>query len=124
MHDDRVLCNTLLVNRSLLLAVLAEIRTMLEKYTVAKYERVVKKSHFDWDDHSEPGNELIDLLYITADNDAQHRGAKYTSKIAKARDHLRGLETNMTRTAKNLWAILVERKRLVWAALDKESFEN
>jgi hypothetical protein len=126
LHIDGVICSVLQVNRTLLLAVLAEIKALFEEYAAAngKYEKVVPKSDIDWDDHSEPDNDLMGLLCITASDDAQSKRVKPASRRAEAADRVRGLGKSITETAKNLRTIVVEPKRLVWAAVDKESFES
>jgi hypothetical protein len=61
---DGVICANLQVNRSLLLAVLAEIKTLLANYAAAngKHEEFLTQGDVDWDDHREPETELIYLL--------------------------------------------------------------
>lgn len=126
LNRDGVICSTLQVNRSLLLGILAEIKTLFEKYATAngKYEAVNVKNHIDWDNHSEPDNDLMNLLCITATDDAQSKKVTHTSRRAEVADRVRGLGKSVAQTAKNLRTIVVEPKRLVWAAVDKGSFEE
>ncbi|USP79752.1 hypothetical protein yc1106_07026 [Curvularia clavata] len=126
LNKDGVICSALQVNRSLLLAVLAEIKALFENFAIAngKYENIVEKSDIDWNDHSEPENTLMSLLCITANDHVQSKMAKPTSRRTEAAGRIRGLGKSMTETAQNLRTIVVEPKRLVWAALDKNSFET
>jgi hypothetical protein len=126
LNKDGIICSALHVNRSLLLAVLAEIKVLFEKYAAAngRYEKVVAKNDIDWDDHSEPNNDLMSLLCMTANEDAQSKRVTPASKRAEAAARVRGLGKSIAETAKNLRTIVVEPKRLVWAAVDKESFES
>lgn len=126
LHADRVICSSLKINRSLLLGILAEIKTLFEDFAEAngKYEKIIKDSRVDWDDRSEPGNDMMSLLCITTDKDTQCKMPASPSKRAEAMDRVRGLGTSITQTAKALRTIVIEPKRLVWAAVDKVSFEN
>jgi hypothetical protein len=126
LNIDGIICSALQVNRSLLLAVLAEIKALFENYAAAngKYEKVVAKSDIDWDDHSEPDNDLMSLLCITASDNAQSKRGIPARRRAEATDRVRGLGRSIAETVKNLRTIVVEPKRLVWATVDKESFES
>jgi hypothetical protein len=126
LNVDGIICSALHVNRSLLLAVLAEIKALFENYAAAngKYEKVVAKSDIDWDDHSEPDSDLMSLLCVTATEDAQSKRVTPASRRGEAADRVRGLGKSIAETAKNLRTIVVEPKRLVWAAVDKDSFES
>lgn len=108
------------------MGILAEIKTLFENYAAAngKYEKIVAKSHIDWDNHSEPDNDLMSLLCVTASDDAQSRRVTPASRRAEAADRVRGLGKSIAQTAKNLRTIVIEPKRLVWAAVDKDSFEE
>jgi hypothetical protein len=108
------------------MAILAEIKALFETYAAAngKYGKIVPKSPIDWDDHSERDNDLMSLLCITANDDAQSKRAIPTSRRAEVVDRVRGLGRSVAQTAKNLRTIVVEPRRLVWAAVDKDSFEN
>jgi hypothetical protein len=126
LNIDGVICSALQVNRSLLLAVLAEIKALFENYAAAngKYEKVVAKSDIDWGNRLEPDNDLMGLLCMTTSDDGQSKRVTPASRRAEAADRVRGLGKSIAETAKNLRTIVVEPKRLVWAAVDKESFES
>lgn len=125
LNKDTVICSALQVNRSLLLAVLAEIKALFENFAIAngRYENLVEKSDIDWNDHLEPEDSLMNLLCITANDHVQSKTAKPASRRAEAAGRIRGIGKSITETAKNLRTIVVEPKHLVWAALDKNSFE-
>lgn len=66
LNVDGVVCSTLQVNRSLLLAILAEIKLLFESFAAAngKYEREVAYSLVNWADHSYPELDLMSFLCI------------------------------------------------------------
>jgi hypothetical protein len=109
----------------LLLAILAEIKALFDNYAASngKYEKLVAESHIDWDDHLEPDNDLMSLLCMTT-SDAQSTRVMPASRRAEATDRVRGLGRSIAQTAKKLRTIVVEPRRLVWAAVDKDSFEK
>lgn len=110
---------------SLLLAVLAEIKTLLANYAAAngKYEEFLPQGDVDWDDHKEPETELIYLL-CSLPADKEHGAME---QCAKKKNHLKKVRKfgkSIIQTGRNLRTIIVEPKRLVWAAVDKESIEG
>jgi hypothetical protein len=126
LNADGVICSTLQVNRSLLLAILAEIKVLFERYAKAngRYEKVVDRSNVDWDDHSELDNDLMSLLCTTMGDNIQAIRGSPAAKRSEAINRVRGIGKSVAQTAKNLRSIVVELKRLVWAVVDKESFEQ
>jgi hypothetical protein len=114
LNKDGFICTALQGDRSLLLAVLAEIKASFENFAAAndKYEKVMAKSDVAWDDRSEPDNDLMSLLCIAASDDAQSKRAAPASKRADAADRVRGLGKTIAETAKNLRTIMVEPQRL------------
>ncbi|KAL8800738.1 MAG: hypothetical protein Q9182_004943, partial [Xanthomendoza sp. 2 TL-2023] len=66
LFADGVICGTLQVNRHLLIAVLTEIRVLLERYadTNGKYEQSVAPADVNWDDDQEPKAHLMALLFL------------------------------------------------------------
>jgi hypothetical protein len=78
LFADGVIWVNLQVNRSLLLAVLAEIKTLLANYAAAngKYEEFLPQGDVDWDDQKEPETELIYLLCSPPADKDDHSGAK------------------------------------------------
>jgi hypothetical protein len=109
----------------LLLAILAEIKALFDNYAAAngKYEEIVAESRTDWDDHSEPDNDLMSLLCMTT-SDAQSTRVTPASRRAEAADRIRGLGRSIAQMTKNLRTIVVEPRRLVWAAVDQDSFQK
>lgn len=126
LNTNGTLCSTLHVNRSLLVGILAEIKTLFEKYAAAngKYETIGADSHIDWDDHLETDNDLINLLCVTSIGNEQMGKEIHTSRKVEAANRLRGVGRNISQTAKNLRTIIVEPKRLLWAAVDQDSFAD
>ena len=123
LNEDGVVCSTLQVNRSLLLAILAEIKLLFESFAAAngKYEKEVAHGPVD---HSYPELDLMSVLCIATSDHTQPEREKVTSKRAEAAKRLLGLGKSVAQTAKNLRTIVVEPKRLVWAAVDKDAFEQ
>jgi hypothetical protein len=123
LNEDGVVCSTLQVNRSLLLAILAEIKLLFESFAAAngKYE---KEAAYGPVDHSYPELDLMSDLCIATSDHTQPEREKVTSKRAEAAKRLLGLGKSVAQTAKNLRTIVVEPKRLVWAAVDKDAFEQ
>lgn len=126
LNDDGVVCSTLQVNRSLLLAILAEIKLLFESFAAAngKYEKEAACGPVNWADHSYPELDLMSVLCIATSDHTQPEREKVASKRAEAARRLLGLGKSVAQTAKNLRTIVVEPKRLVWAAVDKDAFEQ
>lgn len=125
LHADGVICCTLQANRPLLIAVLAEIKVLLEIYaeTNGKYEKFVEPADVDRDDYKEPGTDLMSLLFLPPDNKTT-KGREYsTGKKVESLKRVRKFGNAIAQTGRNLQTITVEPKRLVWAAVDKDSFE-
>ena len=126
LYADGVICAVLQINRSLLLAVLAEIKTALETYATAngKYEGLMPQETVDWADYEEPQMGLMDLLcpppQLRSQGVAEHAEKKKLNYLK----HARVLGKSVAQTGRNLRTIIMEPKRLVWAAIDKESFES
>lgn len=125
LYADGIICGTLQVNRSLLIAVLAEIRALLENYaeTNGKYEKLVTPEDVDWDDYKEPGTDLMGLLFLPPDDKTTEGREHSTSKKLEFTKRVRKFGNAITQTGRNFRTIIVEPKRLVWAAVHKDSFE-
>jgi hypothetical protein len=106
-------------------AILAEIKTLFESYATAngKYEKIVGQSETDWDDRSEPGIDLMSPLSITG-SDNMRPIIPNGGRMAEATKRVRGIGKSVTQTAKTLRSIVAEPKRLIWASVGKESFEQ
>ncbi|KAK5000901.1 hypothetical protein LTR66_000318 [Elasticomyces elasticus] len=126
LYADGEICAALQINRSLLLAVLAEINSVLETYATAngKYERLMPQEIIDWADDGEPQGDLMKLLCLPPEQKSQGTTNNTGKKRLNFLKHARVLGENVTQTGRNLRTIIVEPKRLVWAAVDKDSFEN
>ncbi|USP81395.1 hypothetical protein yc1106_08669 [Curvularia clavata] len=124
LSTDGALCSTLQVNRSLLVGVLAEIKTLFETYAAAngRYETIGAKMQIDWDDHLEPDNDLISLLCVPSIEDGQTKKDTNISRRAEAAARIHRIGRNISQAARNLRTIIVEPKRLFWAAVDHDSF--
>jgi hypothetical protein len=125
LHADGAISTTLQVNRSLLLALLAEIKTLLEKYaaTNGKYERILRQGETTHSNNEESEVDLMALLCLSSvENDPTTSEAKgerdnYLKKIGS-------LGKCITRPSKTLRKIIIEPKRLVWATFGKEEFHE
>ncbi|CAI7653867.1 unnamed protein product [Penicillium bialowiezense] len=121
LYTDGTLCETLRIKSSLLLAVLAEIKTLFGDYATknGKYENQGETS---WSDQGEPETDLVTLIYRPSDdsNIASVSDEKKHQRLKK----LRKVAEGIVRTGKNIRTIALEPKRLVWASVDKSSFEE
>ena len=126
LYADGVICTNLLSNRSLLLAVLAEIKTLLEKYatTKANYEDFIPQDLVNLDNCGTPDTILMELLYFPSMNKNDDGKGQTSRKREEYFQRLRKFGKGVTQAGRNLRTIVREPKRLVWVAVDKESFEN
>ena len=116
LYADGVICGTLQINRHLLIAVIAEIKVLLENYaeTNGKYEKFVAPADVDRDDYREPGTDLMGLLFLPPD-DKNTKGREHsTSKKVESLKRVRKFGNAIAQTGRNLRTITVEPKRLVW----------
>ncbi|KAL8938603.1 MAG: hypothetical protein Q9211_003128 [Gyalolechia sp. 1 TL-2023] len=126
LYVDGVICGTLQISRHLLIAVLAEIRLLLERYadTNCKYEKLVASADVDRDDDKDLESNLMALLFLPPDDKITKGRENSTSKRAEYRKRVRKFGNTIAQAGRNLRTIAVEPKRLVWAAVDKDSFEG
>jgi hypothetical protein len=117
LYVDGEICATLQTNRTLLLAVLAEVKDLLHKYAERneKYERILPQEDEKRDDYSKPGEDFMDLLSFP------------TTEESKDKDRFKGIHDigrGIVHTARNIRKVAREPRRLKWAAVDKKSFEE
>ncbi|KAL9030550.1 MAG: hypothetical protein Q9196_001338 [Gyalolechia fulgens] len=126
LYVDGVICGTLQISRHLLIAVLAEFRLLLERYadTNCKYEKLVASADVDRDDDKDLESNLMALLFLPPDDKITKGRENSTSKRAEYRKRVRKFGNTIAQAGRNLRTIAVEPKRLVWAAVDKDSFEG
>jgi hypothetical protein len=124
LYADGVICAALQVNRSLLLAVLAEIKAVFESYATAngKYEETLPQDVIDWADHTEP-QDLLALLCPPPEPRSQNPTEHEEKRRLNFLKHARAAGKKVTQTGRNLRTIIVEPKRLVWTAVDQDSFQ-
>ncbi|KAK3985878.1 prion-inhibition and propagation-domain-containing protein [Cladorrhinum sp. PSN332] len=123
LFADGVLCSTLQVNRPLLLAVLAEIKTLFETYATESGRYETGQQHFDAHQNGEPGGDLMHLLCLPSNSQPPPPPpVSPPGKTPQGPKHLGDLAKRIARTGRRLRTIVVEPKRLVWSAMDKESF--
>ncbi|KAI0440443.1 prion-inhibition and propagation-domain-containing protein [Xylaria telfairii] len=124
LYEDGELCATLHVNRSLLLGVLAEIKTLMERYAAAngKYKHFMAQENVDWNDNKEPEFDIMNLLFLPGDEKQAEEISKGDKNQPSTRLHKLG--KGIARTGRNFRTIISERKRLEWATIDKDSFEQ
>jgi Prion-inhibition and propagation len=120
LNTDAAPCNAVQNNRSLLLAVLAEIQNIFEQCarTHGKYKAFEERGETRGN-QQDIGTDLIELLCAPP---------SYRESLGRqAEEHLKTvhkLGKGLARTGSNLRRIVVEPKRLVWATLDKARFEG
>jgi Prion-inhibition and propagation len=126
LYTDGVLCESLQVNRSLLLAVLAEIKRLLETYAEVKgrYEEFIVKGDANRKDTGHHETLLTELPWSPGVGST--KGAKdVLEQRGKARlQSVRAIGRSIAQTGRTIRTIALEPKRLVWVAVDKESFES
>ncbi|KAF7128557.1 hypothetical protein CNMCM5793_003345 [Aspergillus hiratsukae] len=118
LSADGELSATLKVNRAILIAVLAEVRSVFDKYaaTNGRYVNLSSSREVDWEDHSELGfDDAMELLRFPPSLKKQS-----TFPFLKHEKN-RGAQR---RRGNNLRKIVMEPKRLVWAIFDKDRFEE
>jgi hypothetical protein len=125
LYTDGELSAKLRVNRSLLLIVLAEIKALLENYAKlnGKYEKLMPQLEIDRKDHTELETDLTNLLHAQPEEEGQ-RATEQPSKKAGHLEHIRNFGRRVAQSGRTLRTIIVEPKRLVWAAIDQESFKS
>ena len=126
LYADGIICDTLQTNRYLLIAILAEIKVLLENYADinGKYENLVTPVDILWDNYKEPETDLLGLLYLSPEEKGTKGSVHPTSKKVESLERARKFGNAITQTGRSLRTITVEPKRLLWAAVDKERFEN
>ena len=126
LYADGVICDTLQINRSLLLAVLAEIKMLLENYAIAngKYEKFMTQVDMGGDDSKEPETALMELLCPPSLDRKYGATERAPSDSPEYLQRFRHLGKSIAQTGRNLRTIIREPKRLVWVAVDKESLES
>jgi hypothetical protein len=127
LYDDKKLTSTLKVNRAILLAILAEVKDLMERFAAAngKYETFRSLDEINWNDLGEPETELDILLWsptkATTRSTAMPKASKGSGVVAR---HLSKIGKNIGKTGRNLRKIAIEPKRLNWALLGKDKFEK
>jgi hypothetical protein len=124
LYAEGKLCATLQVNRSMLLAILAEIKTEFEEYATAngKYIELVPQSEINYSDHEDPETDLMSMLCLPSTEG--ERGEVSSTPTEQKKRWLHKLGRSLVHTGRSLRTIVIEPRRLVWAILDKERFEG
>ena len=120
LYTDGALCSTLQVNRSLLLAVLAEIKVTFESCASkhGKYSNEPSKLEGTSEDENEPNTDLMELLFLSPDDSASPK--QFEEKRFKL---MRKLGSAFVRSGRNVRTLVTEPRRLVWATIDKSVLE-
>jgi hypothetical protein len=119
LQSEGQICSTLQLNRSLLIAVLAEIKILMDNYATknGKYIEITDQNEVDWKDTEEPDSDLLSALSLQP---AESEKESSSSTPSEKKSRLAGLR----RFGKNLRTIATEPRRLVWASMDKKGFED
>lgn len=121
LYADGNICTSLQVNRSLLVAVLAEINMVFEQYASknGKYVKELPQDDVKWNDSAEPEMDLMELLCLPSDApELSHEGK------GKRFKRIRQLGEGLLQAGRNIRTVVFEPKRLAWVVFDKESFEG
>lgn len=126
LYEDGTICETLRVNRSLLLAVLAEIKTLFEQYATAngKYVDSTSQHEVEWDNKGDPETDLVAILCLPAGKSSNGASSDSSQTKHQRSKGLRQVVRGIVQTGRNIRTIALEPKRLVWATMDKASFEG
>ena len=125
LYTEGNLCTALQVNRSILLAALAEIKSEFGEYVTAngKYVDLVPESKIDLD-HNEPETDLMSMLCLPSSKDEKKEvSSKSTEQKRMWLNGFHKLGKGLAHTGRNLRTITMEPRMLVWASVDKERFE-
>ena len=124
LYADGAICATLRVNKSLLLAVLAEIKSLFEQYAAvnAKYVHHIPQAKVD--DPEEPETDLTAILCQPLDKTTHAISSDSNQRKPQRLEQLRKAAKGIIQTGRNVRTIALEPKRLVWVAVDKDSFES
>ncbi|KAK4158045.1 prion-inhibition and propagation-domain-containing protein [Chaetomidium leptoderma] len=130
LYEDRSLSAVLKVNRAVLLAVLAEVKGLLDKFASehAKYETIAPMPPVDWLNADEPGSQLEELLWcpgITkpAVEVVQNWAGGKGSGSSVIKRHMVKVQLSLGATGRKLRRIVAEPRRLRWAAVDGPAWE-
>ena len=98
---------------------------LLERYADmnGKYEQSVAPADVDWDDNQEPKADLMALLFLPPNDKTIKKREHSTSKGPESLKSVRKVGNAIAQTGRNLRTITMDPKRLVWVAVDKDSFE-
>ena len=112
------------VNRYLLIAVLAEVKTLLQNFAEknGKYEDLVPPSNVPWKNRPELEINLQSLGMTLESNGTPSSVNGRAHLYGGATGRVHGLAVAMAQRGKKLRKIILEPKRLIWAAVDKDSF--
>ena len=126
LHQQSRLSATLKINSTILLAVLAEVKDLMERFatTNGKYEKLAPQEKISWTVYGEVGSATDQLLWRPDEPKADNSKEELTSKSRVVLNHLKKVGGRMNRVGENLRRIVVEPKRLEWATIDKAKFEN
>ncbi|KAL8831577.1 MAG: hypothetical protein Q9191_000786 [Dirinaria sp. TL-2023a] len=118
-------CKDFRVNRSLLIAVLAEVKTLLESFAEknGKYENMKSPEGVLWSDDQKRELNLQSLGMIPERDGALGEKNNLAYPKAGTLSRVHGLATAVAQSGKRLRTIVMEPKRLVWVTVDKDSFE-
>lgn len=126
LYTDGVLCETLRINRSLLLAVLAEIKTLFEDYAKinGKYVDHTAPVAIGKDDQAEPETDLVSMLFLPLDDSPSVSNQGKKQEKNQRLSQLRKIVKGVVQTGRKIRAIALEPKHLVWATVDQSSFQS
>jgi hypothetical protein len=123
-NKQETLCSSLRVNRLVLLNVLSEIKHLMESFVAinGNYVEHLRLDDIDWDDSEELEISLPSNLFLSPQT-AEEIESKHGRAEQKLPTKFRKFGRSLAQAGKNIRTIVMEPKRLVWAAVDKDKFE-
>ncbi|XXH04259.1 hypothetical protein Hte_010673 [Hypoxylon texense] len=123
LYADGRISATLQVNQKVLKDVLAEMRSLFQRFEEKnrKYVKIMGQEDIPWADKGEPQTNLMELLNLAST--APTKGDESAESTSLSQDI--GRVRNRTISAgRKLRAIFAEPRRFIWASIDKEDFKE
>ncbi|KAF2728958.1 hypothetical protein EJ04DRAFT_556431 [Polyplosphaeria fusca] len=123
LAKDGKLCHSLRINLSLLLSTLAEIKMIFEQYAAiekkyqdGKSERFINLNDYRFESEPVALDAVLGTPFSDGTGTGEPRGTHFSG--------FRKAGKTVSTVARNLRQIVVEPRRIKWAALDKDAFES
>ncbi|KAI1452815.1 prion-inhibition and propagation-domain-containing protein [Annulohypoxylon moriforme] len=121
LYDDGKLCDSLNIKCSILVSILTEMNISMEKFMSAngKYEKIMEYKQTNWNEEDNIKVDIRRLLRLPGQPENEARKGE-PNRLGR----VRGLGKSISRTGRSIRTIAIEPKRLIWAAMDKDKFQE